>query len=274
MSLANLLEQIRQERGLDLELYKRTFLERRLAIRMHARGCADYTAYASLLRAEPAEYEPLLNALRIHVTRFFRDESTFDALRQKILPALIQAARPQRRLRCWCAGAASGEEPYSLAILLSSLLGAELPAWQVCIEATDIDPRSIERGRRGVYPAHSFKDLTPQYQRLVDQYLPLVDGHHTAAPRLKALVSFAVHDLTRDACQPDLDLLMCRNVLIYFDRLQQERLYQCFRQVIRPQGVLVLGKSEILPLNWSARFVALDLREHIYRRAASSTGAV
>jgi chemotaxis methyl-accepting protein methylase len=268
MSLAMLLEQIRQDRGLDLELYKRTFLERRLAIRMHACQCGDYATYAELLRREPSEYEPLLNALRIHVTCFFRDESTFEALRTKILPALFQARAAQRKLRLWCAGAASGEEPYSLAMLVCSLLGPDLRSWQVNIEASDIDHRSIERARRGQYSAHSFKEIGPELQRLVDTYTPQVGGHRQALPVLGSLVTFRVHDLTRDACQPDLDLILCRNVLIYFDRLQQERLYQAFHQALRPQGYLVLGKSEILPINWARRFVPVDLREHIYQRAA------
>ena len=268
MSLAMLLDQIRQDRGLDLEPYKRTFLERRLAIRLHACQCPDYTSYTRLLRSDPAEYEPLLNALRIHVTRFFRDESTFDSLRLKILPALLQARAAQRKLRLWCAGAASGEEPYSLAILVCSLLGASLPAWHVSIEATDIDHRSIERARHGLFAAYSFKDMSPAYLELVETYLESDGTHRQALPVLRSIVNFKVHDLTRDACPPDLDLLLCRNVLIYFDRLEQERLYGSFYQVIRENGYLVLGKSEILPLNWARRFVPADAREHIYRRSA------
>lgn len=268
MSLAILLDQIRQDRGLDLELYKRTFLERRLAIRMHARQCADYGGYAQLLRRDPAEYEPLLNALRINFTRFFRDESTFESLRDKILPTLFQARATQHKLRLWCAGGAGGEEPYSLAILVCSLLGKELPDWQVSIEATDIDQRSIDGARRGRYALHCFKDLSPAFQSLVDTYFTSADSHHQVLPILSSMVTFKVHDLTRDACQADLDLLLCRNVLIYFDRLQQERLYQSFYQALRPQGYLVLGKSEILPINWSRHFLPADLREHIYQRAA------
>jgi chemotaxis methyl-accepting protein methylase len=266
--LVALLEQIRQDRGLDLELYKRTFLERRLAIRMHARQCADYGDYAQLLRSDPTEFEPLLNALRINVTRFFRDESMFEALREKILPVLLQSRSDQRKLRLWCAGCANGEEPYSLASLLCSLLGKELPAWQLSIEASDIDQRSIEGARRGRYALHSFKDLSPAFQNLVDTYFALNDSHYQVLPQLNSLVTFKVHDLTRDPCQPGLDLLLCRNVLIYFDRSQQERLYQSFYQAIRPRGYLVLGKSEILPLNWARQFIPADLREHIYQRAA------
>lgn len=266
MSLAGLLDQIRQDRGLDLELYKRTFLERRLAIRMHARQCADYAGYAQLLRQDPSEYEPLLNALRINFTRFFRDESTFEALRDKVLPALLQARAAQHKLRLWCAGGAGGEEPYSLAILVCSLLGKELPAWQLSIEATDIDQRSIEGARRGLYATQSLKDLSPPFQNLANAYFTLVDSHHQVLPLLNSMVTFKVHDLTRDPCPLDLDLLLCRNVLIYFDRLQQERLYQSFYQAIRPGGYLVLGKSEILPMNWARQFLPVDLREHIYQR--------
>lgn len=268
MSLAMLLEQIRQDRGLDLELYKRTFLERRLAIRMHARQCADYKEYAETLRSDPSEYEPMLNALRINVTRFFRDESTFEALRDKVLPALIQARSGQRKLRLWCAGCANGEEPYSLAILVSNLLGKELPSWQLSIEATDIDHRSIERARHGLYVPFSLRELSPLFQGMVDTYLCFADSHYQVLPNLSSLVTFKVHDLTRDPCPGDLDLLLCRNVLIYFDRLQQERLYQSFYQAIRPEGYLVLGKSEIMPMNWARHFIPAELREHIYQRAS------
>jgi chemotaxis methyl-accepting protein methylase len=268
MSLTMLLEQIRQDRGLDLELYKRTFLERRLAIRMHARQCADYGEYAKILRSEPAEYEPFLNTLRINVTRFFRDESTFASLRDKVLPALIQSRAGQRKLRLWCAGCANGEEPYSLAILVCHLLGKDLPAWQLSIEASDIDHRSIERARGGLYAPFSLRELSPFFQSMVDTYLRPVDSHYQVLPSLGAMVTFRVHDLTRDPCPPDLDLLLCRNVLIYFDRLHQESLYQAFYQVIRPQGYLVLGKSEILPMSWSRNFQPADLREHIYQRTS------
>ena len=267
MSLAMLMDQIRQDRGLDLQPYKRTFLERRLAIRMYACQCPDYSSYAQLLRSDPAEYEPLLNALRIRVTRFFRDESTFDALRLEILPDLLSARAAQRTLRLWCAGGASGEEPYSLAILVCNLLGPSLPAWQLSIEATDIDHYSIERARRGLFAAHSFKDLTSTYLGLVETYLEATGTHRKVLPVLSSIVNFRVHDLTRDACPGDLDLLLCRNVLIYFDHPEQERLYESFYQAIREDGYLVLGKSEILPLNWARRFVPADAREHIYQRS-------
>ncbi len=261
-----LLDQIRRDRGLDLDPYKRTFLERRLAIRMYARQCPDYVSYAQLLRSDPAEYEPLLSALRIQVTRFFRDESTFEALRVKILPALLKARAAQRKLHLWCAGGSSGEEAYSLAMLLCSLLGSALPDWRVNIEATDIDPHSIERARRGLYAAHSFKDLTPPFLSLVETYLAPAGTHRQALPSLQSIVSFKVHDLTREACLADIDLLLCRNVMIYFDRPEQERLFHAFYQAIRVSGYLVLGKSEILPLHWARRFVPADAREHIYQR--------
>jgi chemotaxis methyl-accepting protein methylase len=267
MSLAMLLELIRRDRGLDLEPYKPTFLERRLAIRMYARQCPDYPSYAELLQRDPSEYEPLLNALRIQVTRFFRDESTFDSLRMKILPALLQARAGPRSLRLWCAGGSSGEEPYSLAILICSLLGPDLPGWNLVFDATDIDPRAIEKARQGVYPAHTFKGLAPVYLDLVERYLTPVGTHRQATPLLRSIVNFKVHDLTREPCPADIDLLLCRNVLIYFDRSEQERLYQSFYQAIRQPGYLVLGSSEILPINWARRFIPAVAREHIYQRA-------
>jgi chemotaxis methyl-accepting protein methylase len=260
-----LLEQIRQERGIDLGSYKPSFFQRRLAVRLRARGCPDYAAYRQLLCHDPEEYGPLLDALTINLTHFFRDATAFQAIEERLLPELLQSRSSKRRLRVWSAGCAAGEEPYSLAIMLRECLGADLPRWRLEILATDLDRKVLEKARRGLYDSFSFQGLAPHYQPWIDRYFTPGPQRQLAA-EVRGMVSFRQHNLIQDPPPVDLDLLLCRNVLIYFDRSQQDRLYLAFHQALRADGCLVLGKAEIMPLAWSRHFVSVDRREHIYRR--------
>ena len=260
-----LLEQIRQERGIDLSSYKSSFLQRRLAMRLRARGCSDYAAYRQLLHCEPAEYGPLLDALTINLTRFFRDATTFQAIEEKFLPELLQSRSSRRRLRLLSAGCAAGEEPYSLAIMLRECLGADLPRWRLEILGTDLDDKALGKARQGLYDPFSFQGLAPRYQSWIDRYFTSGPQRQLAA-EVRGMVTFHHHDLIQDPLPADLDLLLCRNVLIYFDRPQQDRFYPAFHQALRADSFLVLGKAEIMPMAWSRHFVPVDRREHIYRR--------
>lgn len=271
-ALQALLEQVRQDRELDLSSYKPSFLERRLAVRLRARGCPDLAAYGRLLRQDSAEYNALLNALSINLTRFFRDPSTFQALEERFLPELLRRQAGVRRLRAWSAGCAAGEEPYSLAILVCAALGPALPQWRVEILGSDVDDKALQRARAGQYDSTVLRDLPPRYQEWVERYFS-PGPQRTLAEAVRSLVTFQQHDLTRDPLPQDLDLLLCRNVLIYFEREQQDRLYGRFFEALRPEGLLVLGKTEILPLSWGQSFAAVDLREHIYRRKGEGAGA-
>ena len=260
-----LLEQIRQERGIDLGSYKPSFVQRRLAMRLRARGCPDYVAYRQLLCHEPAEYGPLLDALTINLTRFFRDATTFQAIEEKLLPELLQSRSATQRLRLWSAGCAAGEEAYSMAIMLRECLGADLPRWRLEILATDLDSKVLEKARQGLYDPFSFQGVTSRYQSWIDRYFTAGSQRQLAA-EVRGMVRFQQHNLIQSPPPPDLDLILCRNVLIYFDRPQQDRLYPAFHQALRADGCLVLGKAEIMPLAWSRHFVPVDRREHIYRR--------
>jgi len=270
-ALEALMEQIRQERGFDLSAYKPSFLSRRVAVRMRARGCPDYAAYGQLLRREPQEYGPLLDALTINLTRFFRDASTFQALQERFLAELLKSRDAARHLRIWSAGCAAGEEPYSLAILLRETLGPALPRWRLQILATDVDDKVLQRAREGCYDTQSFQGVAPRYQAWVERYFS-PGPRRQLRPEVRAMVSFQQHDLNQRPPLAGLDLLLCRNVLIYFDREQQDRLYQGFYQALRTNGFLVLGKTEMLPMAWVRHFAPEDLREHIYRRVDAEQG--
>ncbi|MBN1484490.1 MAG: protein-glutamate O-methyltransferase CheR [Chloroflexia bacterium] len=263
---AALLQQIRQERGLDLRAYKETFLRRRLDVRLRARDCADYAAYARLLRQEPQEYRPLLDALTINLTRFFRDGSTFQALEERILPQLLAARSAERRLRVWSAGCAAGEEPYSLAIMLRELLGPALSRWQMELLATDMDETMLAKAAQGCYDSFSFRGVAPRYEAWVERYFT-PGPERQLAQVVRDMVSFRQHNLLQDPLPERLDLLLCRNVLIYFERELHGRLYQAFHRALRPGGFLVLGKTEVLSMSWSHYFPVVETREHIYRRA-------
>jgi chemotaxis methyl-accepting protein methylase len=269
-SLESLLEQIRQERGLELGHYKPAFLQRRLAARMHARGCADYVTYGQLLREEGKEYRALLDALTINLTRFFRDTTTFQAIEEKLLPKLLELKASQRRLRIWSAGCASGEEPYSLAIMLYEKLGPALRGWQVELVATDVEESALELARQASYGDYSFHGLSPRYQAWIERHFTTGPPRQLAAS-VRALVSFQRHDLAHQPPPTELDLLLCRNVLIYFERELQDQLYGAFYHALGASGFLVLGKTDIMPMAWSQHFTPVDIREHIYRR---TNGAV
>lgn len=262
-----LLTKIRRERGLDCTQYKPSFLKRRLAVRLRARGVESYRTYARLL--DDDEYDRLFDTLTINLTSFFRDATTFVALRDEVLqPMVRERNRPGRRqLQIWSAGCASGEEAYSLAILLRQLLGRQSADWQIRILGTDLDERRLDQARAGVYGPFSFRGT--QWPDL-DRCFVTNGKSHSVVSDVKALVRFRRHDLIGEKPLGRFDLILCRNVLIYFTRPQQVRLYTTFHQTLRPGGVLVLGRTEILPAEVAGLFETVNLREHIYRKPGIS----
>jgi len=245
-----LTQKISRERGMSCGSYKDKCLKRRIAVRMRARGVHTYDDYARLLDRDAREYQDLLDALTINVTKFFRNPETWTVLR----PYLRELAKTRPQLRVWSAGCASGEEPYTIAILLAET------GVQGSIDATDIDRLSLERTRQAKYLDSAFTempiDLKGRYFR---------DGEPISAVR--DLVHVQPHDLTREPPpRPPYDLIVCRNVVIYFERQAQERLFQVFVNALAPGGVLLLGKVETLFGHARERLTLADPRERIYRK--------
>lgn len=251
-SFAALTDKISRERGVSCGSYKDKCLKRRIAVRMRARGVHTYEDYARLLDRDAREYQELLDALTINVTKFFRNAETWNALR----PYLRELAQGRSSLRVWSAGCASGEEPYTIAVLL-----AETPA-HAFIDATDVDRLSLERTRQAKYPDGAFTEMPPDLKR---RYFP--DG--TPLPEIREIVHVVQHDLMREPPpRPPYDLIVCRNVVIYFERQAQERLFQVFVQALAPRGVLLLGKVETLFGPARERLTLADPRERIYVKPA------
>jgi chemotaxis protein methyltransferase CheR len=264
-----LTQKISQTRGIRCDAYKDKCLKRRLAVRMRARGVHTYDDYSRLLDQDAHEYELLLDALTINVTKFYRNADTWTALTRPYLVDLWRARGG--RLRAWSAGCASGEEPYSIAVALAEAArtaGESLPLRRARVDASDIDRESLERTGAAVYPPVAFSEMPAD---LVRRYFtaPDAQGARSPLPDVRQLVRVLRHDLTREGPpDPPYDLIVCRNVVIYFDRPMQERLFAAFADALSPGGLLLLGKVETLFGAVRERLELKDPRERIYRRPA------
>lgn len=253
--------------GMSLEAYKDKCLRRRIAVRMRACGAASYDDYLAFLDRNADELHRLQDALTINVTRFYRNPETWDALRAGPLPACW--SEREGALRVWSAGCASGEEPYTIAMIVAELAEQSgRPDWlgRLAVDATDVDRESLERAAAGEYRAEAFQETPPAF--VTRWTIPTPTGRQVR-PELRRLVHVTRLDLAREGpLRPVYDLICCRNVVIYFDRPMQERLFEAFASHLAPGGLLVLGKVETLLGSARDRLTMIDTRERIYRRAA------
>jgi len=267
LAFESLARRISEGGGFAIDAYKTKCIRRRIAVRMRACGVHTYGDYQRLLDHNPAEYEHLRDALTINVTRFFRNVETWERLAAGFLPALWEP--PTAPLRIWSAGCSSGEEPYSLAILAAELAearGQPETLERVQVDATDVDRDSLRRAEAGRYRAEALME-TPGALRA--RYFEPAGDEYQVVDRIRRRVRVRRLDLTQE--QPPArayDLIVCRNVVIYFDRVMQERLFGHFVRALRPEGLLVLGKVETLFGAARERLTLLDARERIYRRPA------
>lgn len=263
----SLTRTIADQGRVSLDAYKSPCIKRRIATRMRACGVRTYPDYEAVLFERPDEWARLEAALTINVTSFYRNPETWRQLESVVLPELFLAR--QGRVRVWSAGCASGEEPYTLAMLMAGIAKqVGEPSWlgRVRIDATDIDEQSLTRARCAQYPASAFEDAPAawkhDYLRAVDTDLALIDV-------IRRMVHIRRLDLTHETPpRPPYDLILCRNVVIYFDRPMQERLFDMFTEALRPGGVLVLGKVEVLWGSSRTHMDTVDVRERIFRRSA------
>ena len=259
-----LTREISRSAGLTLDAYKDKCLRRRIAVRMRACGVHTYAEYQGVLARSPGEYELLKDALTINVTRFFRNAETWERLRTEYLPALVAAAPGV--IRVWSAGCSSGDEAYGLAILVADAAlaaGDGRGLERVHVDATDVDRRSLERAADARYRADALAEAPPD---VVARYFePEPDGWRVS-PAVRRRVRVRRHDLMREPAPGTYHLIVCRNVVIYFERPTQERLFAAFFDALVPGGLLVLGKVETLFGPARERLQLLDPRERIYRR--------
>jgi chemotaxis methyl-accepting protein methylase len=263
--LGELKEKIRAERGFNGACYKDKCLRRRIAVRIRARGVESFDEYARLLDEDPAEYDLLLDALTINVTKFFRNTEVWTAFQELVVPALFGPPVGVRRV--WSAGCASGEEPYTISMILHQWAEENGRAHELRrfhILGTDIDRRSLESARRAEYGVLSMTE-TPA----AAQARWFTDGPpFRLDPRITAPVSFEHRDLISQPAPTQQHLILCRNVIIYLDRQIQEELFLRFYDALAPGGFLVLGKVETLLGRARALFRPVNNRERIFVKPA------
>ncbi len=265
-ALQTLLEKIYGERGFDFREYRESTLKRRLARRLRARDVETYAHYGEVLDRDPGEYGRLFNDLTINVSRFFRDEAAFTALKHRVVPKWIKG-KTDRTLRIWSAGCASGEEPYSLMMLLAEALGPNIAQWDIEILCTDLDPEIIASAQAGLFTAKGIAGVPPSY---LDRYFTADEGDFKLRPVLKQYLTFQVHDLHHGPRCMAQDMVICRNVLIYFTRPLQIRVIHRLHEALKPGGILMLGKAEVPVGKTKELFVCLDHKAKLYEKIEST----
>jgi two-component system CheB/CheR fusion protein len=263
----SVLLHLKESRAFDFTGYKRTSLQRRVRHRMTQVGIDDYTDYVDHLQVNTDEFAALFNTILINVTAFLRDEEAWDELRTAVIPKLLTSLGPDVPIRVWSAGCASGEEAYSLAMVLAEALGVDEFRRRVKIYATDVDEDALTQARQAVYGERELQGVPPDL--LATYFEQTGGGRYTFRKDLRRSVIFGRNDLVQDAPISRIDLLVCRNTLMYFNQETQAKILGRFHFALNPGGVLFLGKAEML-LSHSRIFEAIDLKHRLFRKSPDS----
>lgn len=258
-----LIEYLGRSHDFDFSGYRRTTLARRIQRRMQTNKVETFADYMDYLENHPEEYVQMFNTVLINVTGFFRDPVSWEVVAGEVLPTIIANKEPSEPIRVWTAGCASGEEVYTIAILLAETLGSEKFREQVRIYGTDIDEEALYQARQATYTLHQLRGAPAP---LVSKYFEEVNGRYSFRKELQLAIVFGRNDLLHDAPIPHIDLLTCRNTLMYFTAEAQSQILQRFHFALENTGVLFLGKAEQL-FTRSRPFVAVNLKQHIYAKA-------
>jgi two-component system CheB/CheR fusion protein len=268
LTLSELVSELASDKGPDLRGYKHTSLERRVRKRMSEVGSASFRDYLARVKEDPGENLNLLNTVLINVTEFFRDPQAWQALRDEALRPVISTMRPGDTLRVWSIGCASGEEPYSLAILISEYLGSATLDYNIKIYATDIDEDALSIARRGEYPVEKLRRMTAA---LREKYFTGRGPIVRISRDIRRLTIFGRSNIVTDAPISHCNLVVCRNVLIYFDTNTQNQVLSRVHYALEPGGVLFLGKAESKLAN-SSVFLPLNTRWRIFQKTPQKNG--
>ncbi|MCU0650950.1 MAG: protein-glutamate O-methyltransferase CheR [Candidatus Omnitrophica bacterium] len=261
--LAKIVAFVNQRFGIDLAYYRLSFLYRHMRGRLLDAGCKDSTEYIALLKRDPDEFQKFLETLSINVTHFFRDIEVFDSFSQNVIPELLkrkELSGERSCIRVWSAGCASGQETYSLAIMFLEALGRSV---DFRITGTDVDPDALKKAAEGVYDERFFRE-TPK--KILDKYFTLLyNKAYRVNDEIRAFVKFEKNNLITDEPLRHVDVIFCRNVLIYFNRAQQDLIFSKFFSGLNTTGYLVVAKVETI---WDKdKFASVDLGSKIYQKA-------
>jgi len=259
-----LLRYMRDSRGFDFAGYKRTSLIRRVRHRMDQAGYTSFEEYLDLLQASSDEFASLFNTILINVTAFFRDPEAWEFVSAEVVPRMLAERGPGDPIRVWSAGCASGQEAYTLAMLLAEAMGPDEFRQRVKIYATDIDEQALTEGRTASYEAKAVEGVPSD---LLARYFEQVNSRYIFHKDLRRAVIFGRNDLVNDAVISRVDLLVCRNTLMYLNAETQRNVLGRLHFALAPQGRLFLGHAEML-LSHGDRFAPLNFKNRIFRKVA------
>jgi two-component system CheB/CheR fusion protein len=265
-----LLRYLKESRGFDFTGYKRTSLGRRVRRRMNQVGVESFAEYVDQLQVDAEEFNGLFNTILINVTGFFRDADAWELLRAELVPALLAERSPDDQIRIWSAGCASGEEAYTLAMVFAEALGLDRARQRVKIYGTDVDEDALAQARQGAYPESALEHVPPD---LVPKYFDRQGSQYVFRKDLRRAVIFGRNDLVQDAPISRIDLLSCRNTLMYFNAETQSKILGRLHFALAPRGLLLLGKAEMLPSH-SRIFDPVDLKRRVFRKTVTPTAGV
>lgn len=259
-----LQRRILKEKGLDLSQYREKCLKRRIDVRLRATGAQTYLEYMAVLKRDPSEYDRFLDDLTINVTRFFRDKEAFKVIKNDVIGKMVSAKQRQNKriIRVWSAGCATGEEPYSMGILFNEILGHKISRFLISIYATDIDPNILKKAKAAEYDDDSVSGIEGNMLRKYFRY----DGKYKLNEEITKMVKFKRHDLISDEPLTHMDIILCRNVLIYLSRDLQQKLFKKFGDGLNRAGYLILGKTESLIREPAKMFRHVNMKERIYQK--------
>lgn len=265
-ALMRLLTSIYEEKGLDFTQYKEPSLVRRLNSRLHKYNAGSYEEYMKILESHPEEYTELINALTINVTEFFRNPESFEAIEKIVMPRVIYSKHQHRHkiIRAWSCGCSSGDEPYSIAMLMLEKIGKARDHFLLTIIGSDIDDEALSEAKNMVYDKERLKAID---SAMLGKYFEKIeDGKFKLKASARALVRLRHHDIVKDHPFMHCDIILCRNLLIYFNKQLQEEVQLKFYEALNPGGFLVLGMVESLVGAAVNAFEHVNNRLRVYRK--------
>jgi chemotaxis protein methyltransferase CheR len=269
ISFQKLKRLIHEQAGLDCSGYRDEYLKRRFGIRLRVTNSNTYGRYIIYLKKNPSEFTNLLNDLTINFTMFFRDTDVYNFLEKKLLPKIFQTSNPTR---IWSAGCATGEEPYSLAILAHKVLGDTISKQHLTVYASDIDKEVLAKAAKGIY---HLKQLNNIDKPSIGKYFTKEsEEDYKINDFVKRLVHFEQFDLMCSPTHLNLDLILCRNVMIYFSKEGQQHIHMNFFKVLKNGGFFVTGKSEILSGEPAQKFLSIDSLTRCYQKPPQTSEPV
>ncbi len=266
------LKYLNEKRGFDFSGYRASMIERRAGKRLSASKCKDYDEYLRFIRKHPDELDNLIDVLTINVSRFFRDSLSFEYIAEKILPVIVYEKKnsDDHCLRIWSTGCSMGEEPYSIAILINEIFEKEDFNLNLNIFATDIDSMALKKAKEAVYSFESIKDVK---YRLLTKYFKTQGESFRLISKIKEMVAFAFYDMLEkksyapsESIYGDFDVVLCRNVLIYFNTEYQDLIFDKLYRALAKHGYLVLGEVERPSMKFQTRFRKVNECCHVYQK--------